>query len=121
MKNKRIRRATKADHAAILTVWMQSVSATHHFLDPMDFDTLYTQLCDLWLGGLEVIRVQETGGVITGFIGINPPKVEMLFVAPAFMGKGIGRALLDSVRKDWPGLFVDVNEQNEPACRFYRQ
>lgn len=122
MKNsEKIRRAGKADHAAILTVWMQSVSATHHFLDPQDFDALYIQLRDCWLDGVEEIRVWEEGGVITGFIGINPPHVEMLFIAPSAMGKGIGRALLDSARKDWPVLFVDVNAQNEAAGRFYRQ
>lgn len=98
---------------------MQSVYATHHFLDPVDFETIYAQLRDIWLEGIEEIRAWEEEGVIVGFIGINPPKVEMLFIAPAYMGKGIGRALLDSVREDWPFLEVDVNEQNASATRFY--
>ena len=46
-------------------------------------------------------------------------QVEMLFVDPAFQRRGIGRALLDFARRRWPCLFLDVNEQNGAAARFY--
>lgn len=121
MENNKTRRAAKADHPAILTVWIESVSATHHFLAPADFERIYVQLRDRWLDDVGQIRVWEEEGAVAGFIGMNPPKVEMLFVAPAYMGKGIGRALLDSVRGDWPLLEVDVNEQNTAAAGFYRR
>ena len=46
-------------------------------------------------------------------------QVEMLFVDPVFQRRGIGRALLDFVRRPWPRIWLDVNEQNQTAALFY--
>ena len=77
-------------------------------------------------------------GLCAGFIGRSPIspdavtrlakagltsapaiQVDMLFVDPAFHRRGIGRALLDFTRRDYPCIFLDVNEQNSTAAQFY--
>lgn len=46
-----------------------------------------------------VVRIAELDGAIAGFHGVERtakhPELMWLFVAPEFMGRGIGRALLD--------------------------
>ncbi|WP_234369618.1 GNAT family N-acetyltransferase [Paracidovorax avenae] len=62
------------------------------------------------------VAVGADGG-IAGFIGTAAGKIEMLFIAPAARGSGIGSALM--ARTDAPE--VDVNEQNTQALDFYRR
>ena len=59
-----------------------------------------------------------------GFMAYNGLQVEMLFVEPAYFGKGVGKALLQlaqqrAASKGLP-LTLDVNEQNPDALAFYR-
>ena len=59
-----------------------------------------------------------------GFMAFNGLQVEMLFVEPAYFGKGVGKALLQlaqqrAASKGLP-LTLDVNEQNPDALAFYR-
>jgi putative acetyltransferase len=54
-----------------------------------------------------------------GFIGIQDNKIEMLFVEPAAMGKGIGKSLVAYAIQTLNVRYVDVNEQNPQALGFY--
>ena len=44
-----IRQATNADHPLLLDLWLRSVRATHHFLQPSDIEALLPQLRDTYL------------------------------------------------------------------------
>ncbi len=48
-------------------------------------------------------------------------QVEMLFIDPLFQRRGIGRTLLDFIRKEYPCMFLDVNEQNKVGVGFYKK
>lgn len=114
-----IRQATHADHPLLLDIWLRSVRATHHFLQPSDIDALLPQLRDVYLPAVELwVAVDEQDRPL-GFIGLNEQHVEMLFIEPDLRGKGIGRALLDHARGSRGELTVDVNEQNPEAVGFY--
>ncbi len=52
------------------------------------------------------------------FIGLSD-MIEMLFVHPDFMGKGIGKSLLTYAIRQKGMTKVDVNEQNDKAVKFY--
>jgi len=114
-----IRQATNADHPLLLELWLRSVRATHHFLQPSDIEALFPQLRDVYLPAVELwVAVDEQDRPL-GFIGLNEHHVEMLFIEPDLRGNGIGRALLDHARSSRAGLSVDVNEQNPEAVGFY--
>lgn len=114
-----IRQATNADHPLLLDLWLRSVRATHHFLQPSDIDALRPQLRDIYLPAVELWVAVDDQDLPTGFIGLNENHVEMLFIEPDLRGQGIGRALLDHARHSRSGLSVDVNEQNPEAAGFY--
>lgn len=53
-------------------------------------------------------------------MGIAQRKVEMLFLNPTFIGKGIGKRLITKAIHEYEVLYVDVNEQNPHAVDFYK-
>ena len=115
-----IRQGIAADYPQLLDIWLRAVRATHHFLQPCDIDALLPQLRDLYFPAVELWVAVDTDDQPLGFIGFNENHVEMLFVAPARHGQGIGRALLDFGRQSRSTMSVDVNEQNPQATGFYQ-
>ncbi|STQ08030.1 putative acetyltransferase [Enterobacter cloacae] len=61
-----------------------------------------------------------TGWRTYGFISVMQSQfVGALFVAPAYIGKGIGRALLNHVQQRFPHLSLEVYQKNVRAVNFY--
>jgi putative acetyltransferase len=59
-------------------------------------------------------------GELLGFLGFKHDSIEALFVEPAHRGRGTGRLLVALAERFAAGdLFVEVNEQNVAAVRFY--
>ncbi len=112
-----IRPATVSDFDAIAEVWEASVRATHHFLPVSEIEALRPVLREQYLPAVDLQVAVGADGGIAGFIGTAAGKIEMLFIAPAAQGSGIGSALM--ARTDAPE--VDVNEQNTQALDFYRR
>jgi putative acetyltransferase len=52
-------------------------------------------------------------------MGMAGPKVESLFLAPEFHGRGGGRLLVEHARATRGDITVDMNEQNTAAVGFY--
>ena len=113
-----IREATSADRAALLDIWLRSVRATHTFLTEDDIQSLYPLVRDHALPALE-LWVLCDGESLSGWMGLSASKLEALFLAPEFTGRGGGRALVKHARQLKGPLTVDVNEQNPEALRFY--
>ena len=62
---------------------------------------------------------RDEAGEILGFVGVAAGMIEMLFVAPARFGQGIGSLLLRHAVTALGATRVDVNEQNPRAAGFY--
>ena len=76
----------------------------------------------------------DVGGAVAGYATIGPNRVRSLpqagevyelYLAPEYQGLGFGRKLFLAARRDlraagMRGCLVWVLEDNEPACRFYR-
>ena len=52
---------------------------------------------------------------VFGFLGVSDQKLEMLFLNPLHIGKGLGRLMADFAIQNLECRQVDVNEQNESA------
>lgn len=114
----KIRPRVAADDALLTQLWERSVRATHDFIAEDDIQRLYPLVRDSYLPALEAWVWENPDASPGGFIATSDDTVQMLFIEPAQRGQGIGRQLLDHVRR--PGLKVDVNEQNPQAHGFYR-
>lgn len=114
-----IRKSCPADLPRLLEIWEDAVRATHHFLSESDIQNLHQQLELLYLPQVPIWLHENATNQITGFIGIDGNKIEMLFVDPTFHGQGIGTQLLDFFCQSQPEILIDVNEDNPKAHQFY--
>lgn len=103
----------------LLEVWERSVSASHYFLTPSDFEGIKAIVWTIDFNALAVYCLLNDNAVI-GFIGVMNRKVEMLFIDPKFFGLGCGKLLMNHAFSQLGINAVDVNEQNSGAVRFYQ-
>jgi putative acetyltransferase len=116
----RIRTAASAEEEALFDIWWRSASHTHTFLSQDALAVLVPSVRRLRLATPDTWVLCEGAGQPIAFIMLNGPHVDALFVAPEWIGRGAGGALLRHARSLHKRLTVDVNEQNIPALSFYR-
>jgi putative acetyltransferase len=115
-----IRRAVPADRDVLFDIWLRSVRATHGFVSPEDIQSMIPLVKDyLASSEPEFWVVSSDDGAMMGFMGLSGSKMEALFLAPEFRGRGAGRQLVQHARTLRGELTTDVNEQNDAARRFY--
>ena len=117
-----IRRPRPKEGDVLLAVWERSVRASHSFLSESDVETLRPLVADYLAGDTLDLRVlADDADLASGFLGVAGDAIDALFLDPAYRGRGYGRRLVEYAQAMRPGhsLTVDVNEQNEGACRFY--
>ncbi|MEK3738847.1 MULTISPECIES: GNAT family N-acetyltransferase [unclassified Paenibacillus] len=103
----------------LLNIWESSVRHTHLFLSEQDIDALRPLVMQALEGISDLFAFTDDEEQLIGFIGVQNNKIEMLFVEPAVMGKGVGKALVAYVMQELDVHLVDVNEQNPQALGFY--
>lgn len=114
-----VTRPGKADFDELTDVWEKSVRATHHFLQESDIAFLRRLVREQYLNQVDLYALRGADNRITAFMGVKDRMLEMLFVHPAEIGKGLGKMLV-CYAVECLGIYrVDVNEQNGRAAGFY--
>lgn len=109
---------TSAQLDALTALWEASVRATHHFLAPGEIARYRRLVRREALPAATLFVIRRADGTFAAFAGAAADKIEMLFVAPDCMGRGLGRMLVSHLSAR--GLRrVDVNEENAAAAAFY--
>lgn len=111
----------KGEHSRVLLdVWEQSVTATHDFLNQDDIQQLKPYVAQMLEAVDNLVCITDKAKKrLCAFMGISGQKIEMLFVHPEYMKKGLGKTLLNYSIHKHGAIFVDVNEQNSQAVMFY--
>lgn len=111
--------ARPGDLPRLLEVWESSVRATHAFLTEADLQALIPLVREGLpaFGPIHVLRDPE--GAVCAFLGVEGPKVEMLFVHADHRSRGLGTRLLAFATEVLGATELDVNEQNPQAVGFY--
>lgn len=69
----------------------------------------------------QCVRVAQDGSRLLGFAAVTDMWLEQFYVDPDHQGQGVGRALLEDVKRLRPGgLRLHVFTRNAPARRFYQ-
>lgn len=110
----------KENTSQLLSVWEESVLATHHFLLADDFREIKVMLHSFDFNSLSVFCAFENKNIV-GFIALHDQKVEMLFVHPNYFGKKVGFQLMQFAMTEHRANQVDVNHQNTSAKQFYEK
>lgn len=114
-----IRRYDECDIDALMKIWLDTNLQAHTFISS-----------DYWRSNFDAVRkllpfaeiyVYEDDSIkqIVGFIGLNGNYIEGIFVKETMQSKGIGKLLLDYVKKFKPALSLNVYQKNKKAVRFY--
>ena len=109
----------ESEYPEVVEVWEASVRATHHFLNEEDIAYFKPLILLVYLKAVDLRCVKNEHRHIIGFLGVAEDKIEMLFIHPDAIGKGIGKMLVDYAVNEMNATKVDVNEQNPQAVGFY--
>jgi putative acetyltransferase len=110
------------DEDASVALWLRTWEATYPDID-------FAQRLDWWrerwrstLVPAAEIVIAETGGVMIGFVTVDPRTfyLDQIVVSPEHWGTGVGPALIAKAKRISPqGLDLDVNTDNARARAFY--
>ena len=103
----------------LLSVWEDSVRATHRFLSAAEIEQIKDFVPQALQGVAHLIVAEKEPGIPVAFMGLEDGRLEMLFIAPAERGKGLGRELLQYGLQNYNLQELTVNEQNPQAVGFY--
>ena len=114
-----IRQCYECDIDALMKIWLDTNIQAHNFISP-----------DYWRSNYDMVRkmlpyaeiyVYEDDSIkqIVGFVGLNNNYIEGIFVKEIMQSKGIGKLLLNYVKKIKPTLTLSVYQKNKKAIRFY--
>ncbi|WP_235847459.1 GNAT family N-acetyltransferase [Intestinibacillus massiliensis] len=106
---------------ALCRVWERSVRATHTFLDEAEIRRLSAYVPGALREVPLLVVARDSQGEAAGFMGIDAPRLEMLFLEPGQRGKGYGRRLVQAAASRYGVTEVCVNEQNPQARGFYER
>lgn len=100
-------------------VWECAVRATHHFLSEAEIVRIRAYVPDALAEVPVLLTVTDSTDCEIAFMGIDNGRIEMLFVADNYRGKGIGCSLIMHGIAHYSVKEVTVNEQNPQAWGFY--
>lgn len=109
----------EADRDELVELWEASVRATHLFLSEDDIRLIKNYVFVMDFAAVPVYCCKTQDNRMIGFFGVENQKLEMLFLHPRYFGKDYGLMLLNYATESLGATRLDVNEQNEPAVRFY--
>lgn len=108
------------DYEKLISIWENSVRATHDFLKEEDLQFYKPLILNEYFHQVSLFCYKDSNLEIAGFMGIADANLEMLFINPVSRGKGIGKELLIYAIEQQKVKRVDVNEQNAQAVGFYK-
>jgi putative acetyltransferase len=110
----------ETDYPTLINIWESSVKATHHFLNDGDIEFFKKTISEHQMFELvHLTVVKDNSNSILGFMGVSNEELDMLFLHPRILRKGIGSMLMKHAIEDFKVKKVDVNEQNTGAVQFY--
>lgn len=114
-----VRQYSNDDIDAVMQIWLDTNIRAHHFI-PSDYWRTNCDMVRELLSHAEIyVHEDECAKQIDGFIGLNDDYIEGIFVKETMQSKGIGKQLLNHVKKVKPTLKLNVYQKNEKAIKFY--
>jgi putative acetyltransferase len=115
----KLRRGTPADVPRAIEIWRSAVDATHSFLSPADRAEIDTIVAEQFMPTAHLWIAADEDDVPMGFMTVDGPTIDSLFVDSAVHGQGYGTLLVDHALTLEPRLRVSANEQATNAVSFY--
>lgn len=112
-----IRKFQTTDIQEVMKIWLEGNQDAHDFISEEYWKSNYAlvekQLFDADL------YISETNGKIQGFAGLVGNYIAGIFIDKRCRSKGIGKELLEYIKKEHSSLSLTVYEKNKRAADFY--
>lgn len=112
-----VRKFEVKDTERVMQIWLAVNMETHDFVPD-----------DYWLSQYQSVQEQllqadvyvyEQDQEIYGFVGMTDDYLAGIFVDKKCRSMGIGKSLLECVKKNYPAFTLNVYEKNQRAVDFY--
>lgn len=112
-----IRKFEKKDTKRVMQIWLEANLEAHDFV-PSDYWLSQYQSVQEQLLTAE-IYVCEQDNKIQGFVGMTDDYLAGIFVDKKYRSMGIGKGLLEHIKKIYPAFSLNVYQKNQRAVNFY--
>lgn len=112
-----VRKFQKEDTRQVMKIWLDGNEDAHPFIPPNYWKSNYSMVEEQLLQA--EVFVYERDGEIQGFIGIVESYIAGIFVDKKYRSLGVGKQLLDYVKRKYQALSLSVYQKNERAAAFY--
>jgi putative acetyltransferase len=120
----KLRRYAASDEDAAIELWRRTWQKAYPHIDFAERVSWWRERWRTELVPQTTIVVAEMGGVLEGFVTIDPKSgyLDQLVVAPEFWGSNVAAMLLDEAKRIAPaGIELLVNKDNARAIAFYEK
>ena len=114
-----IRKYNEGDIDTIMQIWLNTNIRAHHFISSEYWRTNCEMVREMLPLAEIYVYEDDYTKQIDGFIGLNNDYIEGLFVIETMQSKGIGKQLINHVKKVKSILKLSVYQKNEKATKFY--
>lgn len=114
-----IRQYAADDIDTVMQIWFDTNIQAHYFISSDYWQSNYGVVKEMLPQAEIYVHEDDCAKQIDGFIGLNDNYIEGIFVKKAAQSKGIGKQLLNHVKKARPTLRLSVYQKNKKAIQFY--
>lgn len=116
-----IREYKKEDIDRMTTIWLEASLLAHPFIEGNYWKEQATAMRDIYLPASQNLVYTDENGDIAGFVSMVDDYLATIFVNPDKQGQGIGKELLNEVKRRHTIITLAVYSKNTQAIRFYER
>lgn len=113
-----IRKMKDSELEKVSQIWLDSNLEAHNFIDK-----------NFWLDNYPMVKEQfktaeiyvDAESEIKGFVGLQDDYIAGIFVEKSYRNQGIGKKLINFLKKNHQELSLDVYDKNIRAKQFYEK
>lgn len=116
-----IQRFRENDLTAVMQIWLDENSKAHNFIPQEYWINNYEAVKEMLPQAELYVYEDDETQQISGFIGLINDYIAGIFVKETAQSRGIGKQLLNYVKKLKSSLSLSVYEKNVRAISFYKR
>lgn len=116
-----IRSFRKNDLTAVMQIWLDTNTKAHNFIPKEYWEDNYAAVKEMLPQAEVYVYEDDDTRQIMGFIGLTKNYIAGIFIKETVQSNGIGKQLLDYVKRIKDNLSLSVYQKNERAISFYQR
>lgn len=116
-----IRKLTGNDLEPVMKIWLETNIQAHSFIPEKYWQDNYAKVKEILPKAEVYVFEEEKTKQLLGFIGLMKNYVAGVFIVKTRQSQGIGKQLMDFVKKNYSALTLTVYQKNPRAIAFYKR